>query len=602
MKRLLCGRIVFAFVLAILIAVGSASAEAWKFGVMDDTQWTPSLNNVPTITNADPAGTNPNAVSKSIIDQINPQFIKAGVKFVIQVGDLTENGSDADIAVRAAAALPLMNNGIGFFPMRGNHETYGSPANNFGIPSFQLNFPQTQGLGQTFGAHNFSSPASTPTLPAMGTDLKGMSYSFDYGHPGDNARFVIIDNWVTPNKNVAPGNGYNYGYSIDDQQSWISGRLNKMTRGTEHAFVLSHQPLMAENHQDSPFTGYTDANPAWQDVFYASLQDNDVKYYISGHDHIHQRSIVASPGGKSKVQEIIGASDSSKFYTPKVLSDQKWFGQKGRETSVSQERYTVGYYIYTVDGPCVTVDYYSDDIGNWASDNCYPIGGTGTPQSCAKTDTPGTRITPTLNFVKKETWGYCHNGREFQVCQVGQPNCDSSYTQVMDKFEGTTAKILDGVNTSTTKDGSLNTAGGVGRPLTKIVNTGWVDIDGWCERYPARTWNPDFDLASDIFKLLGMTELGKTHTDTYVLSLSYDHHRLLPVQLGKGLLGLVTRDEKGHWINAVDKNEGGAKKFVLRAYQPGDGLGTYGIDMKTGTVWAVINHDGDFAAAGFRHF
>ena len=42
---------------------------------------------------------------------------------MIQVGDLTENGNDADIAARAAAAQPLIDAGIGFFPMRGNHET-----------------------------------------------------------------------------------------------------------------------------------------------------------------------------------------------------------------------------------------------------------------------------------------------------------------------------------------------------------------------------------------------------------------------------------------------------------------------------------------------
>ncbi len=81
----------FALVLAILFGVVSASAEPWKFGVMSDTQWTCAT---------DLAGTNPNKVAKSIIDQINPQFIKAGVKFVIQVGDLTENGNDADIAER----------------------------------------------------------------------------------------------------------------------------------------------------------------------------------------------------------------------------------------------------------------------------------------------------------------------------------------------------------------------------------------------------------------------------------------------------------------------------------------------------------------------
>ena len=565
MKKRTCFKTFLALALAFTLLTVSVSAFAkpWKFGVMSDTQWTcPN----------DPAGQNPNAVSVSILHQINQQFINHGVEFVIQVGDLTENGNDADIAMRAQAANELYLAGIGFFPMRGNHETYGNPANNYGIPAFQLNFPQTRGLADKFGARHFSSPT------VISTDLDGMSYSFDYGHPGDSARFVIIDNWVTPSRNVAPGNGYNYGYSIGDQQPWISHRLDKHSRGTEHAFVFSHQPLMAENHQDSPFTGYTDANPAMQNAFFASLQNNDVKYYISGHDHIHQRSIIASPDGASRVQEIIGASNSSKFYTPKALNDANWFGQKARETSLSQERYTVGYYIYTIDGPRVTVDYYSDDVGNWQSDKSYPTGPANN----------GTHITPTFNFVKKESWGYSLNGREFLVCQNGQPNCDSSYTQVTDSFHGTTAQILDGANGSTASDYNL-------RPLTKAVNTGWSRIDDWCETHPLRKANRDFDIASDIFSLWGMADLGSDHTDTFALSMSYNASHSKKHE--KDLLILITMDENGRWVNAVDKNVGGTKNFVLGPYKPGYELGTYGIDMKNQTVWAVVNHAGDFAVA-----
>jgi hypothetical protein len=573
MKKLSCTKTVSALILATLMSVGTASAEPWKFGVMSDTQWTTT----------DPAGANPNAVSKSIIDQINPQFIKAGVKFVIQVGDLTENGNDADVAQRAAAAQPLIDAGIGYFPMRGNHETYASPANNYAIPSLHANFPQTQtgafiktnGKKYKVGEH-----FSSPTL--VSTDLTGMTYSFDYGQNGDDARFVILDTWATPSKVDNNPDGYAYGYTVNDQQAWITSRLNKHTRGTEHAFVLAHQPLMAENHQDTMFSGYTNANPDWQNAFFASLQNNDVKYFMSGHDHIHQRSIIASPDGISKVQEIIAASDSSKFYTPKALTDAKWFGQKVRETSVSQERYTVGYYIYTVDGPCVTVDYYSDDHGNWGSDNCFPDGTT--PQSCS---VAGAHIAPIFNFVKKETFGYCHNGKEFLVPQT------AAYTTVEDTFEKTSARILDGINNSTATDYT-------GRALTKTVNTGWVDVDGWCKKYPLHIWNNDLDLASDIFVLRGMADLGSTQTDTYALSLSYNQHRLLPIQFKKGLLGLVAKNEKGKWVNAVDLNVGGTKNFVFGPYKSGYELGTYGIDLKSGTVWAVVNYAGDFAAAGFK--
>ena len=540
---------------------GPAANQVWSFGVMDDTQWTTT----------DPANANPNAVSVSIINQINPQFIKAGVKFVIQVGDLTENGNTADEAVRAAAAQPLYNAGIGFYPMRGNHETYASQANDFAIPAFQADYPQTRGLGNTFGARNFSSPTS------VSSDLNGMSYSFDYGAPGSSARFVIVDPWVTPSKNVAPGNGYNYGYSIAEQQSWISSRLNEKTRGTTQAFVFSHQPLIAENHQATAFVGQTYSNPDMQNAFMASLQNNDVKYYISGHDHINQRSTITSPDGKSQVQEVIGASDSSKFYTPKALTNTGWIdpvtlvNQKTRETSISQEACTVGYYIYTVDGPRVTVDYYSDDHGNWGSDNCY-LDGT-TPASCA---VAGSHVTPALNFVKKSTWGYSLNGKEFLVGD-GAPNgtgtnYGTSYAVVKDSFEGTTAKILGGTYDNTAVDLT-------GRRLVQTVDTGWT----------ADTKRDE--LSSNILTLWGMASLGTRTTDTYALSMGFD----APKGGHDGFAGLgvlVTKDAKGRRAKAVDLNSGGGvQRFVVGPWQSQDTLGTYGVDPATNTAWAVVNYN-----------
>ena len=119
MKRIFGLSALLFLITGLLVGTGSAAAEPWKFGVMADTQWT-----APT----DPAGKNPNGVPVSIIEQLNEQFIKHGVKFVIQVGDLTENGNDADIATRAEAVLPLYDAKIGFFPMRGNHEMYAKPA------------------------------------------------------------------------------------------------------------------------------------------------------------------------------------------------------------------------------------------------------------------------------------------------------------------------------------------------------------------------------------------------------------------------------------------------------------------------------------------
>ncbi|HVN97824.1 MAG TPA: metallophosphoesterase [Syntrophorhabdaceae bacterium] len=559
MKKLFCvhRQSVWALALAIVVTgwVTGASAKPWKFGVMGDTQWT----------TADPAGTNPYTVPVSIIDQVEQQFINAGVKFVIEVGDLTDDGNDISETTRANAAQALYNAGIGFFPMRGNHETYGS-GNSYAMPIFKTSYPQTQCVGpHVFGAHDCTSP----TLPnPNSTDLLGLSYSFDYGRRGNNARFVIIDPWVTPSVDVNAA-GYDFGWSIAQQQGWINDRINKMTRGAEHVFVFSHQPLIAENHQDCMFQGYTNANPSMQNAFYASLQNNGVAYYISGHDHIHQRSLVVSPDSTHSVHEQICASNSSKFYTPKTLDNPSWFGQKSRETSLSQEKYTVGYYIYTVDGPRVTVDYYSDSHGNWLSDANYPDG------TNDLVNYP-LNVTPVFNFVKKETWGYSQNGKEILVAQGGSYVLTDDTLKALLNGEGgyvgTKAQILNGTNNSTARDGSLNTTGGVGRELTKAVDTGWAPRNE--------------DTISDIFFLWGLGELGATTTDTYAVSVSFEPRM---VREGVKHVFLATRDGHGHWVKA-------GNNFVVGPYESHYSVGTYGVDPKTKTAWAVTNQvGGEFA-------
>ena len=115
---------------------------------------------------------------------------------------------------------------------------------------------------------------------------------------------------------------------------------------------------------------------------------------------------------------------------------------------------------------------------------------------------------------------------------------------------------------------------------TKAVGTAWSLATG---------------TASDVFSLWGMADLGAPHAATYVLSLSFHPTGLASDKLNAGKIALVTRGEKGDWINAVDANVGGAKKFVFGAYQPTFGLGTYGINASTNTAWAVLNRTGDFA-------
>jgi len=560
MKKPLCLTSIYAVtaVSIIMIFVGTASAHdagPWSFGVIPDTQWTTPDD-----------GKNPNSLSVDIINHINQEFIKNGVKFVVAVGDLTDNGANLALDTRATYVQALYNAHIGFFPLRGNHES-----SQVAAMEFQRIFPQTQtGLNNATPVDTFiATPDDANTHPvaptgkpfALGSDfsspspnLAGLSYSFTY----KNARFVLLDQFTRTDGIGSTSTNTN----IIDQLGWITSSLqDKPTNG--HAFVFGHKNLIGQNHTDVLFGSDPSQNAAAQNIFIGSLYNNGVRYYMSGHDHTHQNSIIMSPDGSSNVHELICSSASSKFYIPlgnaelpgTVNNDVK-YDNPTRETSISQERNSIGYYIVTIDGPCVTVDYYSAKAYPTFSGGEYLIS-----------------TTPTLNFIKRETFGYCLNGKEFLVAQ-GQP-----YTSIQDSYENTTAKILSGKNGSLATDGS-------GRRFTNAVNTGWSD----------KTKN----IASDILNLYGMeNNLGSDETDVYTLSMTYSSQNMHGFDLKTGDFGLVTRDADGTWTKAVDNNIGGKKKFVVGPWDPSYTLGTYGLDPSSHTAWAVINYNGEFAVANF---
>jgi len=569
-----------ALISALTVFTGSAFAEPWSFGVIADTQWTKTDD-----------GKNPNTCAADIIKQVDQQFIKAGVKLVIAVGDTVDVGSKINIDTRALYAQDLYNAGVGFYPLRGNHEAAEDPNYLLSGIEFPYSFPQ---IGT--GTNNLTPLAITtaiipptdlstnPPAPRAGSPFtvggnfsapylvnllnNSISYSFDYG----NARFILLDQFDM--------NGNYYNSTIPTQQPWIDDQLSDSAR-PQQAFVFVHKNLLGGNHKDNMFGGQANssdpgdgsgvdtsslsssgyaalmAKERAEDAFITSLAANNVHFCISGHDHHNYLSIVSAPItlGMS-VHQLITQSDSSKFYTPQAPFSTN-------DLPVAQDLYRVGYYIFTVDGPRVTVDYYG-------SDTTYP--------SAFST-------TPTFNFVKRDSFGYSLNGKEFLVCEQGQPNCNSSYTQVVDSFNGTTARILTGTNSSTATTNK-------GRPFTKAVDTGWT---------PKTVATPKGygETASDILTLWGMADLGSEQTDEYTLSMSYDPAKSCPEHLGKGLFGLATKDTGGNWINAVDKNVGGTNKFVMGPWKQGYKLGTYGVDPGTKTAWAVVNYNSDFAIAKF---
>lgn len=523
-------------------AFAKSSESAWKFGVMADTQWKTGIyNGIPVI---DPA-----SCATTIIDALNGQFIQHGCKFVIQVGDLVDKevvDGVRTLPTRLEHTLDLYNNGIGFFPVRGNHE-----ATALAAQEMPILFPQTLGQGPNlFGAANFDSPILSVDYSEPGS-LSGLTYMFDF----NNVRCVLVDQFIRRD-----GSNYNgattYANNVVDQVEWIDSVLSA-NASKRHAFVFAHKNLIGQNHKDNLFGNALTDNPEARDFFLSSLYNNGVRYYLSGHDHMHHYSKVKSGDGESSVGQIICASNSYKFYIPRE-------GDDGREIPFDQELFTIGYYIFTIDGPRVTVDFYSSSHGfDYADVNL----------SAPPSD---------FYFYLRDTFGYSLNGNEFEVSR------GESYTKVVDTYHHTTAKILDGINGNNETDY-------LGRPLSKIVTTGWSDS---CHSHGA---------VSQIFSIWGMADNLSLYdeglegllpnanesqeTDIYTLSMSCD-------PLKKGSKGhfkkfcLATRSG-ADWINAVDMNFGGNKRFVQGPWQSGYELGTWGIDSNS--VWAVINHDGDFA-------
>lgn len=550
------------------------SAAAWKFAVMSDTQWTKEDD-----------GRNPNSCAVEIIQRLNAQLVKHGVEFVVHVGDLADDASSdrtytarksvGGVAstydhtnreaedVRALFAQALYAAGIGLFPLRGNHDAApGSAA------EFKSIYPQTRG-----GDHNATpagvfaltnNDAETLAFPtrsgpafAIGSDysspagMEGLSYAFTVG----NARFVLLDQFPNESGTSAGGAAHDLATAIPSQQEWIAEALAATPAGG-HAFVFAHKGLLTEDHEDVLFgtpapdaegTGNTALN-AGLDAFIATLAASGARYFFCGHDHMHDHSRVSTMDGTASVMQVVAASNSSKFYTPAITPhDATFYGGK-RQRVVSQELYSIGYYVVTVDGDNVSVEFHS------------------APSHAV--DTIST--TPTLHFTLRERFGYGRGGKELLIASGAE------YTAVADTGPGGTAmSIPSGTNWNMQTDGS-------GRLLTAKVSTGWLPRDEIT--------------SSDILLLQGLAQLamGSGRTDPYVLQLDYAGD-FAPADLAAGALVLAA-PSAGKWVNAAALTAAGKGTFVVGPWSAGHVVGTYGIDTEAGTVWAVLDFQGYFAA------
>jgi hypothetical protein len=62
-----------------------------------------------------------------------------------------------------------------------------------------------------------------------------------------------------------------------------------------------------------------------------------------------------------------------------------------------------------------------------------------------------------------------------------------------------------------------------------------------------------------------------------------------------GRFGLLAKNAERKWVPAVQLNTPADMNFVLGPWNASYGLGTYGVDLASGTAWAVLNYNGEFA-------
>lgn len=289
--------------LGLAFASVSATAEPWRFGVISDTQFTKTADAI-----------NVNSVAVKQIQAVNQKFLEAGVKFVIQPGDLGDNSTAAALQTRLEANADLDAAGIPFYAVRGNHDNSSAQ-----IAYFKANYVPTSNANRT---------------------VEVMADGETYSVLTEGVKLVML--------------GYNNTASTTNQpnaRAWMSSQLAGDDHN--HAFVVSHKNLLGQNHKDNFFGSSNDANATTlQNPFLAALQAANVPLYFSGHDHMHHRSRVVSPDGLSSVQQIIFQSNSSKWYNPSSP-------YSSRETPFRQDLNKIGHYIFTVDGPRLTARYYA---------------------------------------------------------------------------------------------------------------------------------------------------------------------------------------------------------------------------------------------------
>lgn len=237
MKNTLLSKWLIIVFLFFIINTNSFSQNSWRFAVISDTH----------------------VGSSDTLSEMIPFLLNDSIDCLLFPGDIVEGGlacSGTQLTSQLSQwkniLAPIYAQGIGVYPIRGNHE---SDAHNNLIA-----------WNSFFSNENL--------LPANGPSVENnLTYSFT----NKNALFIGLDNYV----NIHTVN-----------QTWLNQQLSLNDK--PNVFVFGHEPAFKVFHNDC-----LDDSTSKRGIFWQSLSQYGVKVYFCGHDHFVDVSKIDDGDGNS---------------------------------------------------------------------------------------------------------------------------------------------------------------------------------------------------------------------------------------------------------------------------------------------------------------
>ncbi len=301
--------------LFLVVSAGIASAGAWKFAVVGDSEGD---------------GLSPSSAwsNTNVLQAIARGITNDRPDLVLFAGDLiygsnapTCTNLPAQYAAWSNAFSPVYSARIPVYPVRGEHDRRGDADGTI--------------FNSIFGA----------VLPGNGpTGEVGLTYSFQH----NNALFIGLDQY----KNLHRVN-----------QPWLSSQV--ASRRTLHLFVFGHEPAVQVAQSDC--LAYENDT---RDLFLKSITEADGRIYFCGHDHFYNRARLAPRNGIGIMQVVAGAGGAPSSSWDGVYG--KDYNEQQMASSLYYSACTNGYVLVTVSNLNVLMEWKgSTNLTTWQTYDSY---------------------------------------------------------------------------------------------------------------------------------------------------------------------------------------------------------------------------------------